>query len=138
MEHSIAAKLTDEMRSEMISFNGDIKIADNRVVRDAFEEWLGTNNTSVKERMSGFELTYEDEDTYVFCYEATVRAGVNPFYLFEGSLEGVESDSIEKLRALIRVCVGKDLECIIDYTPVDDEGDPVGEEVTISRMDIST
>ncbi|APA97338.1 hypothetical protein [Nocardia seriolae] len=121
----------------MISFSGDIKMTDSRLVRSAFEEWLDTNRISVKERMSGFELTYEDEDTYVFCYEATVPAGVNPFFLFEGSIKGKESDSINKLKELIRVCAGKGLECIIDYTPVDDEGDPIGEEVTITIMDAS-
>lgn len=118
-----------------ISFHGDIKSDSSNLVLTTFKEWLHTDSIDAKDRMFGFELTYDDDITYVYCHEATMPPGSDRLFLVEGSINSIESDPVRKLKGLVRLCTSKGIECALDYTPVDSEGEPVGEEVTLTASD---
>ncbi|MFE3961019.1 hypothetical protein ACFXPS_43495 [Nocardia sp. NPDC059091] len=115
-----------------ISFCGTIEHSASERISSVVMQWLGTSRVDVKERMFGFELSYQDSSVDFYCYEATVLLGVDPFFLIEGVMEQVSVDPVEKLAGLVRLAAAEGLECILDYTPVDSDGSPTGAEMTIT------
>ncbi|MGX1811050.1 hypothetical protein ACWIGI_35470 [Nocardia sp. NPDC055321] len=94
--------------------------------------WLGTTAVKAKDRMFGFELTYEDDSIYVYCHEAQGGREYRSYYLVEGVIETSDANPVERLTGLVRIAVADGLDCSVDYTPVDAEGEPIGDESTIT------
>ncbi|MFF2554477.1 hypothetical protein ACFVUS_25985 [Nocardia sp. NPDC058058] len=120
-----------------IAFYGDIAASESRPVSSVLTNWLDRGPLNGRERMFGYELTYEDESTYLYCHEAATAPGRPTHYLIEGTLDGDESESVANLKQLINLCASSGLSCEIDYMPVDSEGEPVGAEVTMTTRDSS-
>jgi hypothetical protein len=124
----------DRRRQEMdrVAFYGDMETGDLQVAAGLLSSWLGRDDLVVKSRVAGDEITYEDEATYVYCHEADTSAGNAPFFLLEGQVAGPLASANEQLSALARLCDAGGVGCGLDYVQLDDDGDQVGEEFTVS------
>lgn len=126
-----AAVALSSLRIVRVSFYGDVKHGTSREIAGVFEKWLATPEFSARERMFGFELTYEVPTVYVYCHEAIGPRGAGTLFLFEGTLGDETADPIERLHDLVQLFATADLYCVVDYTPIDIDDDPIGNEVTI-------
>lgn len=115
------------------AFYGRFEHCASERISNILTGWLGTSDVNAKDRLFGFELVYEDSSIYLYCYEVRwPDGGSESFYLLEGVIEQAGVDAVERLTDLVRLAAAKSVECVIDYTPVDSDDTPVGEEQTIT------
>jgi hypothetical protein len=114
-----------------VTFYGTIETGDGALVLEAMRAWVG-EPLSVKPRDLGLEIVHDDERAgrSVYCHPA-FAAGAAPLYLVEGSIAGPAEKAHALLLALVRLLAGRGVAGSFDYTEQDEQGRPIGDEVTV-------
>lgn len=117
---------------DRVSFYGSIKTGDRQIVARLLGDWVKSRELDVRIRLSGVEIVYEDEAVYLYCYEAAIDPGQKPFYLLEGNMAGTLDDANARLSQLLQSCKERGIACTLDYVLVNENGDQVGEELSLT------
>ncbi|KZM69171.1 hypothetical protein IU500_26270 [Nocardia terpenica] len=114
-------------------FRGDIATGDHENAQAILRTWLSADELTMKSHRSRWEVSYRDDTLELYCYQAKPPAGTAySFFVLEGDLHGPTADAAARLETLGRLCRERGLPFEIDYVEVDADGEPLGEELTIS------
>lgn len=116
---------------DRIAFYGNLKTSDSEAVTRLLRDWLGTDRLDTKVGRMGVEIVHEVEGFYLYCNEAD-RPGMAPFYLLEGHLDGTLDTARARLMELARLCAERNIGRRFEYVQVNEVGDEVSEEYTVS------
>jgi hypothetical protein len=113
------------------SFHGTFWTGDSGAVLDVLRAWLRNDALDKKVRMSGIEIVHEGPGIYVFCQEAPVGLGRQPYYQIEGTVDATPDAGAERLRPLLELSRDKGVEFSLEYVPIDDNGTEIGDEISL-------
>jgi hypothetical protein len=116
---------------DTIAFYGSIATADSELASGVLREWLETTALDIKVGRIGVEIVFEDAGFYLYCYEAAAEPGQAASYLLEGHLEGALDEARARLERLVALFRARSVEARIDYVQVDENGDWLGEELSV-------
>jgi hypothetical protein len=113
-----------------ISFCGSIETADPEKIRTVLKEWLKAESLDFRVRMEGWSVVYEDDRFYLYCYEAGSRDGY--YFLMEGREQHSTLEMTRvRLLEMVNICRVREIECIIDYSEIDEKNRRTSEEFTV-------
>lgn len=110
-------------------FYGEAYVHDSEIVRRAVAQWVAANDLTVRVKVFGDQVIYEDETVYIFA-EIGTEVGQQDC-LLQGHLVAGLQAATERLRNLVNLFKQNAVEVYIDCMEVDDAGDEVSEEVRI-------
>ncbi len=105
------------------AFYGTISASNGAMVEQLLSDWLKTNSLGIKVKMTGWEATYQDASTYLYCHEDFS----GNLFLLEGETRNSLEETVRSLELLRGLCqtraVAGRFECLV----VDDDGNASGE-----------
>ena len=110
------------------SFYGRIASDDVGVVRELLRAWLDTSRLDEKLKLSGEQLVYESDDVYVYAHAADGAAQ----FLLEGHRKSGVDETRSWLQELFERCAASGVAATLEYVAVDDAGQEIGEQYTLS------
>ena len=110
-------------------FEGTFLVADFAILVDFVTDWLGWPKSKI--RTIGEELVYSDDATHLYCQTAMWNPGPLTSFLAEGSFKGDNRKTLERIEQMKTACVRNGVGCDLVFTSLDDNGEPVGEEIEI-------
>lgn len=111
------------------AFYGTLYTGDFEVVQRLLQAWLGAENLNVKIRLSGEEITTEEnDDFYLYCHNALGSQGTTPYYLLEGNTSAGPDATRQRLEGLLNLCREQGVNCSLEYVEVNEDGDEVSEQ----------
>ncbi|MGX1778028.1 hypothetical protein ACWIGW_38390 [Nocardia brasiliensis] len=93
--------------------------------------WLSTDELRMRPRR-GWETHYEADGCELLCYEAE-SPGSPDYFLLEGRIDGAAEAGLQRLQQLVEQCRQANIGFAIDYEEVDDDGNPLSAEKTLTR-----
>lgn len=112
-----------------IEFEGTFLAAGFEPLRDLVNDWIGW--PTVKIRTIGEELVYRDEAIYLYCRTGASNPGPLGTFLAEGIFTGELDAGRAWLDRLPELCVRHSIGCELTVSPLDDTGEPAGDEFEI-------
>ncbi|GAJ80697.1 hypothetical protein NBRGN_029_00250 [Nocardia brasiliensis NBRC 14402] len=112
------------------SFHGSLETSDPEIVEQVLRAWLSTDTLRMRPRR-GWETYYEADGFELLCYEAESPSSPD-YFLLEGHIDGSVEAAVHRLHQLVEQCRQANIGFAIDYEEVDDDGNPVSAEKTIS------
>lgn len=116
---------------EQTSFHGSLDDGDFEAVLGVLRDWLRTDAFKIQDRLAGMEIVYEADGIYVFGEEDTPGPNRKPRYLIEGTIKAGPEAAAEWLRPLLHLCRDKNIKFNLEYVPMDEHGQEIGEEVSL-------
>ena len=116
---------------DTIAFYGSIATADAELTSGVLREWLETTALDIKVGRIGVEIVFKGEGRYLYCYETAAERGQAASYLLEGHLEGTLDEARGRLEWLVALFRARSVEARFDYVRVDENGDWLGEELSV-------
>jgi len=105
-----------------------VKEADAHRILHVLKEWLGKDIT-LKLKLSGVQMNYEDEHTYLYCYSSV--AVQQDEFMCEGHFNANTEAARLKLEKLHQLFTEAGITFGVEYVATDAEGNWIGEETTI-------
>jgi hypothetical protein len=114
------------LQGSRTAFAGGIRTDDFSLVHQILREWLGAS-FNVRVKLTGEQLTYDDERLSIYCYRAyTQRADYNEF-LLEGATVADLAVTRDRLAALSKKFQENGLDADFEYYQKDEAGRRAGE-----------
>lgn len=114
------------------SFHGSLRGGDFDALLGVLRAWLQTDAFKIQDRLAGMEIVHEGAGISVFCQEDTPAPDRRPRYLIEGTIDAAPEAAAERLRPLLHLCRDKGIEFSLEYVPVDEDGQEIGDEVRLT------
>jgi hypothetical protein len=111
-----------------IAFYGSIWVDDFKIINSILKKWLNVNRLETKIKLSGEEITYQNETIYIYCHADTSSEEEDPSYLIEGEMAASIDDARVKLNNLLKICESYNIEHDFEYVEVDKDGKEVSEQ----------
>jgi hypothetical protein len=111
------------------AFYGTLYTGELEAVQSLLQAWLGAGTLNLKIRLSGEEITTEEnDDFYLYCHNAMGSQGNTPYYLLEGNTSAGLDDTRQRLEGLLNLCKEQGVACDLEYVEVNEDGDEVSEQ----------
>ena len=107
-----------------IVYHGLIHSGDFKAVSTVMAEWMKTEKLSLKIKLGGEEIVYEDEKSYFYCHCAMGE----PLFLLEGWMFQTLTEVEALLRQLMQLCKTRGIASRFDYAQVNDEGIEISDQ----------
>ncbi|MBZ4422973.1 hypothetical protein [Myxococcus sp. RHSTA-1-4] len=117
---------------DRIAFYGTLETGDSEAVSRLLRDWLRTERLDMKVGRVGVEIVHEVEGFYLYCHETGSQPGMAPFYLLEGHLDGTLDTASARLKELARLCAERSIGRSLEYVQVNEDGDELSEQFTVS------
>ena len=111
-----------------IAFYGSLWTGDYKAVVRLMGEWVKSPHLDIKLRISGEEISYEDERLYLYCYNAVSTEGIKPSFLIEGNMAMTLDKAKLMLQDLKKLCIKYHFESNFEYVEVNEDGDEISEQ----------
>ncbi len=112
------------------AFTGGIESGDFGLIRSVLEAWMGAP-LKVKVKLSGEQLTYDDEARSLYCYRAYTTNPAYDEFLIEGRVNQGLGECRKHLEALIAVFQSHGVTSAFDYNEIDEAGETSGEQLSL-------
>ena len=113
------------------SFHASLTNAGFSTVLGVVSAWLDTDDFKIQDRFAGMEIVHEADGVYLFCQESLPARAGSPSFLLEGTIDASPEVAVEWLRPLRRLCETRGVELQLEYVAVDDNGQQVGDEISL-------
>lgn len=110
------------------NFYGRISSADIEAVRELLQAWLGVDGFQETLKLSGDQLVYEADATYVYCYAADGGS----YFLLEGHRDTGLDETRLWLQRLCEACAARRVSAALEYVAVDQAGQEISEQHSLS------
>ncbi len=114
------------------SFHGWLSGGDFDTVLGMLRAWLQTDDFKIQDRLAGMEIVHEAEGFYLFCHEGRRRPDQPPNYLMEGKIDAPTEAAADRLRPLLQLAQARQLEFTLEYIPLDEDGQEIGDEISLA------
>ncbi|WP_040776356.1 hypothetical protein [Nocardia pneumoniae] len=112
------------------SYHGTFYTDSPEIMEQILRSWLSVDDLQMKPHR-GFQMHYETDGFELYCYDAGGPGGPT-YFLLEGRIEDTPDIATARLGKLAEHSRNVGLEFSIDYEEVDEEGNPLTAEKTLS------
>jgi hypothetical protein len=116
-----------------IAFYGSIWSGNYKVVAAVLGKWTKTEDLNIKIRLGGEEIIYEDEQIYLYCYNAVTNEVTPSSFLLEGNISRTLDEAKLLLKQLLELCKAHQIVGSFEYVEVTEYGDEVSNEFYIKE-----
>lgn len=109
------------------AFVGGIETGDFGLVHSVLEAWFGAP-LKVKVKLTGEQLTYDDDVRSLYCYRAYTTNPAYEEFLVHGRVNLGLAACRQQLEALIAAFKSHNVTCGFDYNEIDEAGETSGEQ----------
>ena len=114
-----------------VSFSGQIESDDVEVIVAGLHAWLGSDALDVKVKLAGERVKFEDTRVQLTCYRSYTAHGSGPKFLIEGTVWDDLEPALQFLAALRSIFAAKSVAAELDYSEVDADGEPTGDDLPV-------
>lgn len=109
------------------AFVGCIETGDFGLVRSVLEAWFGAP-LKVKVKLTGEQLTFDDDSRSLYCYRAYTTNPNYDEFLIEGRVNQGLAECRTRLESLIAAFQSRGVTSGFDYNEIDEAGGTAGEQ----------
>ncbi|MDY6785812.1 MAG: hypothetical protein SW833_25225 [Cyanobacteriota bacterium] len=111
-----------------IAFYGSLESDNYKAIASVLKNWLKTEELDIKIRLGGEEIVYENEQLYLYCYNAVSNEGGVQSFLLEGNMSGSLDEAKALLQKLIKSCNNEYITGNFEYVEITEVGDEVSDQ----------
>jgi hypothetical protein len=113
------------------SFHAWLSGGDFAAVLDMLRAWLQTDDFKIQDRLAGMEIVHDANGLYLFCHEGRPTSDSRPNFLMEGTIGASPEAAAERLRPLLQLSAARQIELSLEYVPIDENGQEIGDEISL-------